>query len=85
MMNKRQKFPHLLGSKWTTTDNAWVWRHFQVVNRSKQGKWIFVEMVASCDSNVRFWVNAEKLFKGSNWLSGWCSLEEIKKMDNSKL
>ena len=76
-MSKRQKFPYLVGSKWTATQNTLGWRHFQVINRTKQGEWIFAEMVASCDAKVRFWLNAQQLFEGSSWLSGWRSLEEI--------
>jgi len=80
-MNKRQKFPYLLGSKWTAKHNTWGWRHFQVINRSKQGPWIFAEMVASCDPKVRFWLNAQQLTEQSDWLSGWRSLEEIREKE----
>ncbi|MDE5079009.1 MAG: TIGR02450 family Trp-rich protein, partial [Trichodesmium sp. St2_bin6] len=45
-MPKKQKFPYLLGSKWTATQKTWGWRHFQVVNRKNQGQWVFAEMVA---------------------------------------
>ena len=83
-MSKRQKFPYLVGSKWTAMQNTWGWRHFQVINRSKQGQWIFAELVASCDPQVRFWLNAEQLAKRSDWLAGWRSLEEIRKEESSK-
>ncbi len=76
-MNKRQKFPNLVGSKWTATQKTWGWRHFQVINRSQQGEWIFVEMVASCDRKVRFWLNAEQLFEGSSWRASWLSLAQM--------
>ena len=46
---RKQKFPYLVGSKWTAIQKTWGWRHFQVVNRKNQEKWVFAEMVASCD------------------------------------
>jgi tryptophan-rich hypothetical protein len=76
-MAKRQKLPYLLGSKWTSTQKTWGWRHFQVTNRKQEGGWIFAEMVASCDPNVRFWVNAKSLKDREQWYPGWQSLEEL--------
>jgi len=35
-MPKKQKYPHLLGSKWTAKQKTWGWRHFQVVNRQNR-------------------------------------------------
>jgi tryptophan-rich hypothetical protein len=74
---KKQKFPYLLGSKWTATTAMWGWRHFQAVNRKHQGKWVFAEMVASCDPEVRFWINAQALKDRAQWQPGWQSLEEM--------
>ena len=74
---KKQKFPHLLGSKWTALQKTWGWRHFQIVNRQNQGKWVFAEMVASCDPDTRFWVNADQLKDDSLWHPGWKTLQEI--------
>jgi tryptophan-rich hypothetical protein len=51
-MTKKQKFPYLLGSKWTAQQKVDGWRHFQVVNRKNQGKWVYAEMVAACDPQV---------------------------------
>ncbi len=76
-MPKKQKFPYLLGSKWTARHNHWGWRHFQVVNRKDKGKWIFAEMVASCDPSVRFWINAKQLKDTTLWSAGWKTLQEI--------
>ena len=76
-MTKKQKFPHLLGSKWTSKQTTWGWRHFQVVNRKNQGKFVFAEMVASCDANVRFWINAQQFKDRSLWQPGWQTLEEM--------
>lgn len=77
-MGKKQKFPYLLNSKWTSQQTTWGWRHFQVVNRKNEGKWVFAEMVASCDPNVRFWLNAQQLKDRDLWTPGWLTLEEIK-------
>jgi tryptophan-rich hypothetical protein len=73
---KKQKFPYLVGSKWTAKQKMWGWRHFQVINRQNDGQWVFAEMVASCDSEVRFWVNARSLKDRSQWQPGWQSLQE---------
>jgi tryptophan-rich hypothetical protein len=76
-MPKKQKFPHLLGSKWTAQQATWGWRYFQVVNRKNQEQWVFAEMVAACDPSVRFWINAQQLKKRSLWQAGWQPLLEI--------
>lgn len=76
-MARKQKFPHLLGSKWTSRQPTWGWRHFQVVNRRQEGDWVFAEMVASCDASVRFWLNAQQLKDHDLWQAGWQPLNEI--------
>ncbi|MBP0019786.1 MAG: TIGR02450 family Trp-rich protein [Cyanobacteria bacterium SBLK] len=76
-MAKKQKFPHLLGSKWTAKQKTFGWRHFQVVNRKNEGEWVFAEMVASCDRTVRFWVNARQLKNDCLWEAGWKTLQEM--------
>jgi tryptophan-rich hypothetical protein len=83
-MQKKQKFPHLVGSKWTAKQKTWGWRHFQVVNRKNQGDLVFAEMVASCDPNVRFWLNAKQLKNRSLWQAGWQSLEEMQEMEEEQ-
>lgn len=77
-MTKKQKFPHLVGSKWTAQQETWGWRHFQVVNRKNEGEWVFAEMVAACDPSVRFWMNAKLLKQRSLWQSGWQPLQQLK-------
>ncbi len=79
-MAKKQKFPHLLGSKWTATQTTWGWRHFQVINRKNQGQWVFAELMASCDDSVRFWINAQQLKDLNLWLPGWKTLNELNKI-----
>lgn len=73
-MAKKQKFPHLVNSKWTSCQEMWGWRHFHVTNRKNQKKWVFAEMVAACDDTVRFWINAKSLKDKTLWLPGWQSL-----------
>ncbi|MFN8905357.1 MAG: TIGR02450 family Trp-rich protein, partial [Pseudanabaena sp.] len=54
-MPKKQKFPHLIGSKWTAMQETFGWRHFVVVNRKNEGELVFAEIKAACDDSVRFW------------------------------
>jgi tryptophan-rich hypothetical protein len=77
-MSKKQKFPHLVGSTWTSHQTIDGWRHFRVVNRKNQGSWVFAELVAACDPNVRFWLNSKLLKDRRVWQSGWQSLQEAK-------
>lgn len=72
-----KKNPHLLGSKWTATHKTYGWRHFHVINRKDEGKWVFAEMSASCDANVSFWINAQQLKDSTIWQPGWLSLKEL--------
>ncbi|MFZ4667514.1 MAG: TIGR02450 family Trp-rich protein [Prochlorotrichaceae cyanobacterium] len=81
-MTKKQKFPHLLGSKWTAQQPTLGWRHFQVVDRKNEGKWVFAELVATCDASVRLWINAQVLKQKSLWIAGWQTLEEIRGSQN---
>jgi tryptophan-rich hypothetical protein len=76
-MPKKQKFPHLVGSKWTALESTFGWRHFQVVNRKNQGEWVYAELVSSCDTQVRFWINAQILRDQRRWKAGWRTLQEL--------
>jgi tryptophan-rich hypothetical protein len=73
---KKQKYPHLMGSKWTAKEQTFGWRHFQVVGRKNERAWVFAEMVAACDPTVRFWLNAKVLRDKQLWHPGWKSLIE---------
>lgn len=75
-MPKKQKFPHLLGSKWTAQQPVMGWRHFAVANRKNQGQWVFAELVAACEPEVRLWINAKLLKDRRLWQAGWKSLGE---------
>lgn len=43
-------------------ERTFGWRHFRVKSkrRTANKEW-FVEMVATCDENTQFWVNAQNL------------------------
>ena len=84
-MAKKQKFPHLLGSKWTACKRTFGWRHFQVVNRKNQGSWVYAELVSSCDRTVRFWVNAKALKDRRQWQPGWTPLNELTVVDEAEV
>lgn len=73
---RKQRFPHLVGSKWTACDRTFGWRHFCVINRKQEGTILFAELVAACDPNVRFWLNAAILKDRRIWQPGWQSLVE---------
>jgi hypothetical protein len=38
-------------------------------------------MVAACDPNVRFWLNAKLLQDNSQWQAGWQTLQEIRAVE----
>lgn len=73
---KKQKFPYLVGSKWTAQETTFGWQHFQVATRKNQGSLIFAELVAVCAPEVRFWINAKVLKEPALWQAGWQSLLE---------
>ena len=81
-MVRKQKFPHLLGSKWTSVRPLEGWRHFQVVNRKNEGQWVFAELVAACDANLRLWVNARQLKNRHLWQAGWQPLPELQPIED---
>ncbi|MBD2149845.1 TIGR02450 family Trp-rich protein [Pseudanabaena sp. FACHB-1277] len=76
-MSKKQKFPYLVGSKWTAMQETFGWRHFVVVNRKNEGDLVFAEIKAACDDSVRFWLNANALKRRSLWQPGWKTLQEM--------
>ncbi|MEO1402196.1 MAG: TIGR02450 family Trp-rich protein [Cyanobacteria bacterium J06635_1] len=83
-MAKKQKFPHLVGSKWTAQQKVMGWRHFRVVNRKNQDQWVFAELAAACDPQVRFWINAKLLKNNRLWLAGWQTLDGISAADSPR-
>ncbi len=83
-MAGKQRFPHLLGSKWTARQTTEGWRHFQVLNRKQEGAWIFAELVAACDPAVRLWVNAKQLKNRQLWQAGWQPLNQTESEVNQE-
>jgi len=75
-MAKKIKFPYLVGSKWTSAQETFGWRHFIVVNRKNESGLVFAELKAACDDSVRFWLNAKALQRPELWLAGWQTLQE---------
>ncbi|MFQ3614806.1 MAG: TIGR02450 family Trp-rich protein [Cyanobacteriota bacterium] len=73
----KQRFPHLLGSKWTSVRPVLGWRHFQVKARQQgDGGLVFAELEAVCDPQVRIWVNASALKNRQLWQAGWTPLQD---------
>jgi tryptophan-rich hypothetical protein len=75
-MPKKQKFPYLIGSKWTAVQDTFGWRHFIVTNRKNEKNIVFAELKATCDQSVRFWLNAKALKDRNLWHPGWKALNE---------
>jgi len=75
-MLKKQKFPYLVGSKWTAIEDTFGWRHFIVTNRKNEKDLVFAELKATCDESVRFWLNAKALKDRHLWQPGWIALKE---------
>ncbi|MEN9224821.1 MAG: TIGR02450 family Trp-rich protein [Thermostichus sp. HHBFW_bins_43] len=74
----KQRFPHLLGSKWTSVRPVMGWRHFQVKERQQGGGGlVFAELRAVCDPQVRIWVNASTLKNRALWQAGWTPLTPL--------
>lgn len=74
---RKQPFPHLLGSKWTSVQPVLGWRHFQVTARQQgEGGLVFAELRAVCDPQVCLWVNAATLKNRDLWQPGWTPLED---------
>lgn len=75
-MPKKQKFPYLVGSKWTAQEDTFGWRHFIVTNRKNERNLVFAELKATCDRSVSFWLNAKALKDHNLWQPGWMALSE---------
>jgi tryptophan-rich hypothetical protein len=73
---KKQKYPYLMGSKWTAQEPTFGWRHFWVINRKNAEGVVFAELTAACDPTVRFWLNAKCLKDLQRWQPGWQCLDE---------
>jgi len=49
-----------------------------VINRKNQGQLVFAELEATCDPNIRLWVNAKALKDPDLWQPGWQTLTDIR-------
>lgn len=73
--HKKKKRPRpkvLEGSKWTYFGHFSGWCHFHIVTNQKRDGALWVELMASCDRETRFWIPWEDLddpIKG--WHTGW--------------
>eukprot|EP00850_Spirogloea_muscicola_P011450 SM000071S21074 [mRNA] locus=s71:189844:191066:- [translate_table: standard] len=75
----------IVGSKWTAMESTFGWRHFQVDSKTKgQGKQWFVEMVSTCESNTRFFVNLRNLKDRASWSMGWLQKQELQRLEESR-
>ena len=77
-MARKQKFPHLLGSKWTALQKTEGWRHFEVVNRKNQGSWVFAELVASCVRRYAFGLMPNSSKNRALWAGGLATYAGIR-------
>ncbi|KAI5072390.1 hypothetical protein GOP47_0012496 [Adiantum capillus-veneris] len=73
----RVDIPRIVGSKWTAMEKTFGWRHFEVACKQKGGRDWFLELVATCDPETRFWLNAKNLKDREMWSMGWLQKEHI--------
>lgn len=76
---KRRPKPKVLeGSKWTYFDHATGWCHFHIVTNQKRGDKLWVELMASCERETRFWLPWDHLADPERgWHMGWVKKETI--------
>jgi len=60
---------HIVGSKWTTLNPIQGWLHFHVITWTPDTK--MVELRASCDKLIQFWVLKSDLENRELWQPGW--------------
>ncbi|MEN9245463.1 MAG: TIGR02450 family Trp-rich protein [Thermostichales cyanobacterium SRBZ-1_bins_19] len=70
-VKRKQKFPHLLASKWTAVQAVMGWRHFIVCNRQERQGTVFAELQSVCHPQTRLWINAAMLKNRHLWQPGW--------------
>jgi tryptophan-rich hypothetical protein len=75
--SRSTRYRHLLGSRWTSVQAQWGWRHFQVRQcQDRRRGVVFAELEAICNPQVRFWVNAELLQDRTLWSPGWLPIQD---------
>lgn len=63
-----------VNANWTSVQEQFGWRHFRIVERRWRGKMLEVELMAVCDRNVRFWIEANTLLDQELYQAGWHDL-----------
>jgi len=73
----------ILGSKWTTMERTFGWRHFRAVQKKREGSATYVLLVATCDEQTQFWVDAKNLKDRSLFAAGWLQKSELSSLEQS--
>ena len=69
---RRRRPPNLTGSKWTFFNHPSGWCHFHIITNEKRDLVLWIELMASCDRETRFWIPWDELaVPGKGWLEGW--------------
>jgi len=71
------RYAHLIGGKFTSTQELQGWRQFHVVGLRKVADGYDAELRASCDATVEVRIPAKSLFDRSTWLPGWLPLSKL--------
>ncbi|KAK9804343.1 hypothetical protein WJX72_008221 [[Myrmecia] bisecta] len=74
----------IIGSKWTAMQRTFGWRHFQVAQKRKDAKEVFVLLVATCDGSVQLWVNAKTLRDRASWAAGHLQRAQLQSQDDAR-
>ncbi len=62
-------------SKWTSVEELHGWRHFHICGRrySEENGELLIELMATCDRTVRFFVRAVDMTDSGKFVAGWQS------------
>jgi tryptophan-rich hypothetical protein len=74
---RKIKFPHLVGSKWTSVSPVLGWRHFEVTAREDRKTVVFAHMQSVCGPDAHLWINAVSLKDRDLWVPGWTLMAEL--------
>jgi tryptophan-rich hypothetical protein len=74
---RKIKFPHLVGSKWTSVSPVLGWRHFEVTAREDRKTVVFAHMQSVCGPDAHMWINAVSLKDRALWVPGWTLMAEL--------
>eukprot|EP00193_Tetraselmis_chui_P020570 CAMPEP_0177779780 /NCGR_PEP_ID=MMETSP0491_2-20121128/16811_1 /TAXON_ID=63592 /ORGANISM="Tetraselmis chuii, Strain PLY429" /LENGTH=233 /DNA_ID=CAMNT_0019299425 /DNA_START=65 /DNA_END=766 /DNA_ORIENTATION=+ len=73
----------IIGSKWTAMERTFGWRHFTATQKRKEGKDVYVLLVATCDPATRLWVNVENLKDRQRFAAGWLQKVQLNEVDTA--